>query len=127
SPFAVRAGETQVRMHFLANEPGTRRTAQLECPERRRLGSRINEPKVRKLAKPDYPDALREEKTQAEGRMEVELRDDGTPTSVRLLSSQHPALTEAAARAVLASQFQAGQIDRQDVPGSVEVSLKVSP
>jgi TonB family protein len=83
----------------------------------------VTAPRIMKDVKPVYPPAAREAKAEGLVRMDCVVKVDGTVGETRVLDSPHPALNEAALRALAEWRFVPGTKDGKPVPVQVEVEM----
>lgn len=90
-------------------------------------GDGVTGPKIIKEVKPEYPAAARG--AQAEGSVWIDcvVKADGTVGEARVLDSPHPALSEAALRALAEWRFLPGTKDGKPVAVRVEVEIFMRP
>jgi TonB family protein len=89
-------------------------------------GDGVVAPRLNKEVKPVYPVSARLALAEGVVHLECVVRVDGTPGDIRVVKSVHPALDEAAMRALSEWRFVPGTKDGRTVPVLVEVEVAFS-
>ena len=86
------------------------------------------EPRPVRTPAPDYPRAALRANQSGEVLLRIEVRADGRPGEITVLSSsRHRALDQAAIRAVRRWRFEPAMRDGVAVPGAVQQSIRFDP
>lgn len=81
------------------------------------------QPRGRKIATPDYPEALQRQGIGGIVKLSFYVNTDGSTSEIRIVSSPHPGLERAAIDAILESTFHPGRADRKNVRTHVRLPI----
>ena len=128
-PVFLDPGDLQERVVVTATRPAEAPAVPATAPQRLRVGGNVHAARLLQAAQPEYPSAAIEAGADGPVVLKAVVRMDGTLGGIRVVSAPHPALAEAAERAIQQYRYEPTRLNGQPIETVtvVTVNFRLTP